>query len=201
MGLRASLGATAGVMGAALLLAGCAPSAVVSTVCTYSNSTVVSQSKAGQSANAGLKALAAKVQARLQADGKKVDSHGSTAVSQFNVEKNVLNARLQYTRAAVSQRIDGIVKPLIEKAYVANHCTVLLDAGAVLKKGDTTDLDADVLKSLDAKVKTVSFDLLQLPQPQPPQSAPAASTTAVAPAHQSSSKAKVDKPRGHEKKR
>lgn len=191
--------------GITALLAGCSlPGDAVSGICTYSNSAVIAQSKAGQSANAGLKALAAQVQAKLQGDRARLDPNDPKAARQFQAEKNVLNARLRYTRAAVSKRIDSIIKPLLAKAYETHQCTVLFDAGAVLKKGKTTSLDADVLKALDVQVQTVSFNLLQLPPSQLPQASPGAQAPASAsssPAQESSGGQEKAAHHGNEDKR
>ncbi|MDN5874592.1 MAG: hypothetical protein L0H29_09470 [Sinobacteraceae bacterium] len=190
------------LLGGTALLAGCPLSGdAVSGICTYSNSAVIAQSKAGQSANAGLKALATQVQAKLQADGAKLNPHDPKVMSQFQVKKNILNARLRYTRAAVSKRIDSIIKPLLAKAYAAHQCAVLLDAGAVLKKGKTTNLNADVLKALDVQVQTVSFNLLQLPPSRLPQASPAPASASSSPAQEGSGSHENSAHHGNEDKR
>src|SRR5690625_2291390 len=83
------------VLASFVLLAGCASSGdSAAGVCTYSNNTVLSQSKAGKSATARLQNYARQINAKLQADRKKLDTKDKQAVQQYNRERQVFNARL-----------------------------------------------------------------------------------------------------------
>ena len=55
------------------------------------------------------------------------------------------------------------MKPLIAQVYKAHGCGLLVDRNSILGGNMSGDLTGDVVKTLDAKVTTITFERASLP--------------------------------------
>lgn len=191
--LVASLAAVAGlalapVTPAQAATSSAAPMALGSPVpglCMLSREAVFAQSKVGQAASERLKQLATQQQATLDAERKPLDAdiqafqqkQTTLAAAQreqqgqalqqrlqaFQAQVHELEQRVQLTRGKVMQQIGEQAQPAINSSYTSHHCGLLLNRDAVLAGNTSNDLTTDVVKGLDARISTLSFNLEPLP--------------------------------------
>lgn len=154
-------------------------------ICTLSRSTVLADSLLGQKSSKRLqqligqandqlagarKALAKDVAAFAQTSkslGKEERAARQQALRQrqqaIATKAKQLDARVRYTRSAVTQRINGQIDPLLDAIYAEQSCSVLLERGVVLRGNQGNDLTAAVISALNNQASTISFGLLVLP--------------------------------------
>lgn len=72
------------------------------------------------------------------------------------------------TRTKVMGRISTEVQPIIAQLYTAKKCGLIFDRNASLGGNFANDLTADVVKGLDAKIQTITFERERLPEQQQP---------------------------------
>ncbi|SRR5699024_5080269 len=155
-------------------------------VCMLSRGEVLSQSKVGKAADARLKQLAQQAHNKLEGERKplqqsvksfrqKADSLSEsqrssqqkalqTRMQSFQKEAQQLNARINATRANAMQRIGKAIDPLVANIYKQHSCGILLDRDTVLGGNQSNDLTNDVIRALDKKMSTISFNLAPLPK-------------------------------------
>lgn len=150
-------------------------------LCLLSREAVFAQSKVGQAASVRLKSLAQGQQTQLENQKKALDTdiqafqqkQASLTEAQRQQQGGALQGRMQAfqgqvhdleervdaTRGKVMQQIGQHAQPVVEAAYNSHHCGLLLNRDAVLGGNTTNDLTPDVIKGLDAKITTLSFNL------------------------------------------
>lgn len=155
-------------------------------VCLLSRQEVVGTSQVGEAADARLKQLAQSARQQLdhdrdplrrdiqafqqkaqslKADDRKKQGQAlQQRMEAFQNKAQQLNERIQLTRSKVMQRIGNDAEPVVQSVYKAHSCGLLLDRDSVLGGNMSNDLTADVVKGLNAKVKTISFNLEPLPK-------------------------------------
>jgi Skp family chaperone for outer membrane proteins len=159
----------------------------VSGICMLSQTQLMGQSKAGEAASQRLQQLAQqarrevntmresfskKVQAFRQQQQSMQPQQREDKQKQLQAEAqgiqqkgSELEQRLNLTRARALNRIVVTAKPLIEAAYKAHGCGILLDRDSgVLGGNDSNDLTDKVVQALDKKMPTISFSLAALPK-------------------------------------
>lgn len=156
-------------------------------VCMLSREAVFAQSKVGQAASERLKQLATQQQSVLENQRKPLDADvqafQQTAASlteaqrqqqgqalqqrmqAYQAQVNQLGERIQLTRAKVMQQIGEQAQPVIAGSYASHHCGLLLNRDAVLGGNTSNDLTADVVRGLDGRISTLSFNLEPAPAP------------------------------------
>ena len=67
----------------------------------------------------------------------------------------------------VLERIAHEAQPVIATSYAAHHCGLLLDRTSVLGGNMGGDLTPDVVRGLDARITTITFELEPAPVAQP----------------------------------
>jgi len=78
--------------------------------------------------------------------------------------KTQLRAReIEATRAKALGQIAGYAQPVIAQVYGQHKCGLLVDRNSVLGGNMANDLTPDVVKGLDAKVTTITFNRETLP--------------------------------------
>ena len=153
---------------------------VIPGVCLLSRQAIFANAKIGLAADARLRQLTAEAQAEIDADRAPID----TDLKAFQAEatkltpdqratrERALNARLQpvqvkaqrrgqeieATRSKALQRVAAEAQPVLAQAYTARKCGLLLDRSSVLGGNLANDLTADVVKGLDAKITTITFN-------------------------------------------
>lgn len=155
-------------------------------VCMLSREAVFAQAKVGQAATQRLRQLAQQARSQLDTQRKPLDAdiqsfqqkaqslsedqrkQQGSALQQrmqaFQSQAGELNQRIQLTRAKAMQRIGQDAEPIVASTYKNHHCGLLLDRDSVLGGNMANDLTAEVIKGLDAKITTISFNLEPLPK-------------------------------------
>jgi Skp family chaperone for outer membrane proteins len=166
---------------------------VVPGVCVFSAEAVIGGSKAGKAANLRFQQLAREAQTELQAqkasldaETKGVEASAKTAAAsellhrradlslhatEFQQKMAQRNRELEYTRVKVVQQISQQAQPLIAAAYASHRCGLLLRREDMLGGNTTNDLTPDVVRSLDQKMTSLTFDRERLPAAEAAKSA------------------------------
>lgn len=154
-------------------------------MCMLSREAVFAQSKVGQAASQRLAQLAQQERTQLDNQRKPLDTdlksfqEKATSLSDaqrkqqgealqkrmqtFQSQAGEINQRIQLTRATAMKRIGQDAQPIIASVYGKHHCGLLLDRDSVLGGNTTNDLTPEVVKGLDGKITTISFNLEPLP--------------------------------------
>lgn len=158
---------------------------VIPGLCVLSPDAVVSGSKVGQAANARFQQIAQDAQRTLQAERTALETEAksldtlskslpaaqaqerrttlASRATALQAKINQRNRELEYTRVSVVQRISQQAQPLIADAYAAHHCGLLFRREGMLAGNPTNDLTAEVVRALDGKLTSLSFDRIPLP--------------------------------------
>jgi outer membrane protein len=151
-----------------------------------SQSWLLANAKVAQAADARLKQLQQQVQAELGAEQTSIDNDARALESQraslspadFQKRQAALQARVQAgrqksaqranelaaTRQRALERISAEAGPVIAQAFRAHNCSLLIDRNAILLGNMSNDLTAEVVRNLDAKISTITFDrVIQAP--------------------------------------
>lgn len=154
-------------------------------LCMLSREAVFAQSKVGQAATKRLNQLASQARNQLaseraplntdiqnfQANAPKLSEaqrqQQGGALQQrmqaFQGKAGELTERIRLTQSRAMERIGEQAQSLIAASYKSHRCGLLLNRDAVLGGNTSNDLTTDVVKGLDAKITTISFDLEPLP--------------------------------------
>lgn len=158
---------------------------LINGVCLLSQSTVLATAKVSVAANQRLQTLKNQAQtevnsarAPVDADLKQLQADAAKAPA-ADVEKRRLaiqaryqalqvtadqrNREIEATRTKALLRVASEVKPVIDAAYKAHGCGLLLERDTVLGGNLGGDLTAEVIKGLDAKITSFTFDREVLP--------------------------------------
>lgn len=153
---------------------------VVPGICLVSRQAIFANAKIGVAAEARLRQITTEAQREVDAERTPIE----TDVKAFQAEaarltpeqrvtrERALNARLQpvqakaqrrsqeieATRAKALQRVAAEAQPVLAQAYGARKCGLLLDRNSVLGGNLANDLTADVVRGLDAKITTITFN-------------------------------------------
>ncbi|HEY1752369.1 MAG TPA: OmpH family outer membrane protein [Caulobacteraceae bacterium] len=153
-------------------------------LCVWRGQQVAAASKVGQAVFARLRVLGSQINAELsperdgintaakQLQGQQATMDQATLQAQaanLDLRKNnyvkKAQQRQQQLEATQAVQFDTIRKqltPVITELYQQHHCSVLFDAdqGAVSQVSPAMDLSRDAVAGLDAKIQTLTFDLM-----------------------------------------
>jgi outer membrane protein len=172
---------------------------VVPGVCVYSNEKAIATSAVGQSVTTRLEQLAGQVKADLQQRGTALQSEQAALQSQsstlpkdqleqrgaafdqhvqdFRRLEQLREAQLEATRNKEIEAIGEQIDPLLRQVYAERNCGLVVAANSTYGFYNTQmDVTAAVITKLNAKLTSLSFDLVQ----PPAQTAAAAGPTSVA---------------------
>ena len=157
-------------------------------VCLLSQQAVIANAKVGVAATARLKEITDAADAELvaartpiAADAKALEAEASSLKpSDLQAKRQALATRVQALEQTAEQRRREIeltreralaqiaqdAQPVIAAVYRSHGCGLLVDRTSILGGNMAGDLTVDVVKGLDAKVTTISFERATLP-PQP----------------------------------
>jgi Skp family chaperone for outer membrane proteins len=163
---------------------------LVKGVCLLSDNAVLSNAKVSQSANARLTQLKAQAQAEvdaargpidadlktLQADAAKtpappaadIQKRRAAIQARYQTLQDLADQRnreIEATRTKIIARISADARPVLAIVYKAHDCGLLLNRDSVLAGNMGGDLTGDVIRGLDAKVTSMTFDREILPPP------------------------------------
>jgi len=165
--------------------------AAIPGLCLLSREALFANAAVGKAASARLAQLAQEAQAEVDAERKPLDTDiqafqaeaAKLTPAQRTQREQALQPRLQAvqakgqlrgreieaTRAKALTQIAGYAQPVIASAYAQHKCGLLIDRNTVFGGNMAGDLTADVVKGLDAKITTISFNRETLPaQPAAP---------------------------------
>ncbi len=154
-------------------------------LCLLSREAIYGNAAVGKAASARLTQLAQEAQTEVDADRKPLDAEIRTfqadaakmTPAQRTQREQALQPRLQAVQAKTQQRsreidatrskalgqIAGYAQPVIAQVYSQHKCGLLVDRNSVLGGNMAGDLTPDVVKGLDVKVTTISFNRETLP--------------------------------------
>jgi Skp family chaperone for outer membrane proteins len=163
---------------------------LVKGVCFLSKEAVQVNAKAGVAIDTRVKQLEAQAQAEVNAQRAPIDADFNTlkadaaktpAPSPVDIENRRLAIQVRFqtvqdlaeqrTREILASRqkafeaLSNQMQPILAAAYKTHGCGLLLDRNALLGGNTGGDLTADVIKGLDARITTVTFDRETLPPP------------------------------------
>ncbi len=161
-------------------------------VCLLSREAVFANAAAGKAASTRLADLTRAAQAEVETERQPIETElraleGQPDSPARRQKAEALEGRwqtlqqkaahagreIEATRAKAMERIANEAQPVVAQAYTAKKCGLLLDRGSALGGNFANDLTADVVKGLDARLATITFERERLPQ------AAAASTPAA----------------------
>lgn len=162
---------------------------VVAGVCLLSREAIFANAAVGKAASTRLQELTRAGQVEIDAERPAIETEARALEGQpdnaANTQKREalaqrwqalqlkaahLSREIEATRAKALERIANEAQPVIAQVYGQKRCGLLFDRGAALGGNFANDLTADVVRGVDAKIQTISFERERLPQ----QPAPAA---------------------------
>jgi len=157
-------------------------------VCLLSREAIFANAKIGVAATARLRELTQAAETEIAADRKPVEDdaralevqRASLRPADLQQRQQALATRAQAVQQKAQQRSQELeltrqralaeigtdAQPVIAVAYRARSCGLLVNRDSVLGGNMTNDLTPDVVKGLDAKVTTITFDRAILPAQQ-----------------------------------
>jgi Skp family chaperone for outer membrane proteins len=152
-------------------------------VCLLSQAAVFANTKAGLAASARLQVLTNEAQAEVAADRTPIEAEAkavdalpagadktartqalSVRLQALQTKANLRSREIEATRLKAQTRIAGEEQSVIAQAYKARKCGLLFDRNSVLGGNMGGDLTPDVVKGLDARMTTITFDREILPK-------------------------------------
>ena len=155
---------------------------VIAGVCLLSREAIFANAAVGKAGSARLAELASAAQAEidrqrvtLEAELGALESQAESPARAALVQRwQVLqgqaahdSAEIDATRAAVMERIANEAQPVIAQAYTAKNCGLLLDRTLALGGNFANDLTPEVVRLLDARIQTITFERERLPEQTP----------------------------------
>ncbi len=159
---------------------------VIPGVCLLSREAVFANAALGKAATARLQELARTAQAEIDTERSSLEAEakalqGQPDNAQTKSRREALAARwqtlqlkadhnsreIEATRGKALERIATETQPIIAQVYAQKKCGLVLDRGTVLGGNFANDLTADVVRGLDAKITTITFERERLPVKQP----------------------------------
>lgn len=160
-------------------------------ICLLSREAIFANAAVGKAASARLAELTRAAQAEvdgqrtpLEAEAKALEGQSDNAANKQKREalatrwqalqqKAAHTSReIEATRAKALERIANEAQPVIAQVYGQKKCGLLFDRSSALGGNFANDLTADVVRALDGRIQTISFERESLPQ-QPAPAAPA----------------------------
>ena len=149
-------------------------------LCVYSNAQALAASAAGKAYSTRMQQLQAQAAAEISGQQTQLQTEEKALVAkratlnqeQFAQQAQPLQAReqalnqtadartrdLRYTAARQTQRLGSVLEPLVRAAYEGHHCSVLINGDGIMAANRDMDLTTEVIRALDAKMTTITFD-------------------------------------------
>ena len=155
-------------------------------VCFLSRQAVVANAKVGVAVTERINQLKAQAQAEvdasrgpIDADARALQADAAKGAAAADIERRraAIQARYQTLQGLVDQRnrevqateakalgrVAAEMQPMLVAAYKAHGCGLLFDRNAVIDGNMGEDLTGELIKDLDAKITTMTFDREVLP--------------------------------------
>lgn len=165
---------------------------VVPGVCLLSREAVFANAAVGKAASARLAELASIAQRDIDAQRQPLENEAKTLEGQadkpqlreqrerlatrwqdLQLQAAHVSREIDATRAKALERIANEAQPVIAQAYTAKKCGLLFDRNGTLGGNFANDLTPDVVRLLDGRIQTISFERERLAKPAPGAAAPA----------------------------
>jgi len=156
---------------------------VIAGVCLLSREAIFANAAVGRAASARLKELTRAAQAEIddQRTPLETEAHaleGQADNAQTQQRRQALATRwqalqqqathssreIEATRAKALERIATEAQPVIAQVYGQKNCGLLFDRNSALGGNFANDLTADVVRALDTRIQTITFERERLPQ-------------------------------------
>ena len=163
---------------------------VIAGVCLLSREAIFANVAVGKAASARLQELTRTAQAEIDAQRTPIETEAralegqpdnaanqprrqalATRFQTLQSQAAQVGREIEATRAKALERISTEAQPVIAQVYGQKNCGLLFDRNSALGGNFANDLTADVVRGLDARIQTITFERERLPQQQP---APAA---------------------------
>lgn len=154
-------------------------------VCMLSQEAVLANAAVGKAAFARLKQITDAAQTEIDGERAPIDADAkvlqaqaaklspterstreqalATRVQALQVKAQQRSREVEATRAKALQRLATEIQPVIARVYSEKACGLLVNRNTVLGGNMTNDLTAAVVKALDAKITTITFNREVLP--------------------------------------
>lgn len=159
---------------------------VIAGVCLLSREAIFANAAVGRAASTRLQELTRIAQAEIDAQRTPLETEARTLEGQADnaqtrqrreqlgqrwqalQQQAAHNSReIEATRAKALDRIATEAQPVIAQAYTAKNCGLLFDRNSALGGNFANDLTAEVVRLLDTRIQTITFERERLPQQQP----------------------------------
>lgn len=159
---------------------------VIAGVCLLSREAIFANAAVGRAASTRLQELTQAAQAEidqqrtpLETEARALEGQPDNAQTQQRRQQLAQrwqtlqqtaahNSReIEATRATAMNRIATEAQPVIAQVYGQKNCGLLFDRNSALGGNFANDLTADVVRGLDARIQTITFERERLPQQQP----------------------------------
>ena len=155
---------------------------VVPGICLLSREAIFANAAVGKAASARLAELTRAAQAEIdsqrpaiEAEAKALEGQPDNAANRQ--KREALAARwatlqsqaatgsreIEATRAKALERIANEAQPVIAQVYTSKQCGLLFDRSVALGGNFANDLTADVVRGLDGRIQTITFERERLP--------------------------------------
>jgi len=156
---------------------------VIPGVCLLSREAVFANAAAGKAASARLQELAAVAQTEIETERQPLEAQlraletqpdnaarrqrAETLAGQWQaLQQKAAHAsqEVEATRVKAMERIANEAQPAIAQVYAAKSCGLLLDRNSALGGNFANDLTAEVVRALDGRLSTITFERERLPE-------------------------------------
>jgi Skp family chaperone for outer membrane proteins len=163
--------------------------APITGVCVFSSQRAVATSQVGKAVDARLKTIIAQVNAELTAERTALDNEAKALdAKRSTLDQNALEQQaaalqvkangwqrkgqlrqreVEATEQKQLARVYQELDPAIRQAYQAKTCSILIERESILLGNPAMDITDAVVASVDARIKTLTFDRERLDQAAP----------------------------------
>nr|WP_316629327.1 OmpH family outer membrane protein [uncultured Brevundimonas sp.] len=164
---------------------------VIAGVCLLSREAIFANAAVGRAASARLQELTQAAQAEIDQERAPLETEAHTLEGQPEnaqtqqrrqqvaqrwqtlQQKAAHNSReIEATRTSAMNRIAAEAQPVIAQVYGQKNCGLLFDRNSALGGNFANDLTPDVVRGLDARIQTITFERESLAQQPSAQVAP-----------------------------
>lgn len=157
---------------------------VVAGVCLLSREAIFANAAVGKAASARLQELTRTAQAEIDAQRTPIETEARALEGQADNAANQprrqalatrfqtlqsqaahVGREIEATRAKALERISTEAQPVIAQVYGQKNCGLLFDRNSALGGNFANDLTADVVRGLDARIQTITFERERLSAP------------------------------------
>lgn len=158
---------------------------VIPGICLLSREAIFANAAVAKAATARLAELTRTVQTEIDQQRTPLETEvkaleGQPDNAQTKQKRDALAARwtalqrkaahnsreIDATRAKAMERISTELQPIIAQAYTSKKCGLLIDRSATLGGNFANDLTGDVVKGIDARIQTITFERERLSEQQ-----------------------------------